>query len=240
MEFRVDPEADCLEAGGNPEAYRVEVTPEAVKVSAASGHGLFNATQTLRQLLPAAIEADGVLADWHIPGGTVVDWPQYSYRGLMIDVARSFLTVEEMKQIIDAAAWVKVSGLHLHLSDDQGWRIKITNDGRVEDDTIDYTRLTEVSGATAMTERGYDDEKGRTGFYTQGDYREIVAYAQARHITVIPEIDLPGHTIGALAAIPELNTPGSSHEATAEQPLCPPDGSADVGHSYLDPHSEHT
>src|SRR5699024_7152462 len=123
------------------------------------------------------------------------DWPEYEYRGLMIDVARSFLTVEEMKQIIDFATLTKVSRLHLHLSDDQGWRIEITNDGRDEGDTIDYTRLTAVSGATAMTERGYQDEPGRTGFYTQDDYKEIAAYAAARHITVIPEIDLPGHTI---------------------------------------------
>lgn len=240
LEFRIDAEANYLAGGRNPEAYRIEITPAAVRVRAASDHGLFNATQTLRQLLPAAIEADGVLADWTLPGGTIVDWPQYGYRGLMIDVARSFLTVEEMKQIIDAAAWVKISRLHLHLSDDQGWRIEITNDGRAEGDTIDYSLLTRVSGATAMTERGYDGEPGRTGFYTQGDYREIVAYAHARHITVIPEIDLPGHTIGALAAIPELNTPGSSHPATAEDPTCPPNGTADVGHSYLDPHSEHT
>lgn len=238
--FTVDASADYRGGTGNPEAYSIAVRPTAVTVRGASAHGVFNATQTLRQLLPAAIEATDVLAFWTIPAVSIVDWPEFSYRGLMIDVARSFLTVKEMKQIIDLATLAKVSKLHLHLSDDQGWRIEITNEGRAADDPIDYSVLTEISGATAMTERGYENEPGRTGFYTQDDYSELVAYAAERHITVIPEIDLPGHTIGALVAIPELNTAGSSHEGTAEQPLAQPDGTAEVGHSYLDPHSEHT
>lgn len=238
--FRVDPEADYGEGSGNAEAYRVEVTAASVSVLGASAHGIFNATQTLRQLLPAAVEAEDVLADWQLPAVTIVDWPEFEYRGLMIDVARSFLTVEEMERIIDSATLAKISRLHLHLSDDQGWRIEITNEGRVDGDTIDYTQLTAVSGATAMSQWGYNGEPGRTGFYTQAEYRRIVDYAAKRHIVVIPEIDLPGHTIGALAAIPELNTAGACHEGTPEQPVSPPDGSGEVGHSYLDPHSEHT
>lgn len=202
---------------------------------------IFNATQSLRQLLPAAIEVgEPALADWKLPTVTIRDWPEYEYRSLMIDVARSFLTVAEMKQIIDLASSAKISRLHWHLSDDQGWRIEITNDGRADGDEIDYTLLTAVSGNTAMTERGYNDEPGRIGFYTQAEYAEVVSYAADRFITVIPEIDMPGHTIGALAAIPQLNTAGSSHEGTPAQPVCPPDGSVEVGHSYLDPHAEVT
>lgn len=227
-----DIQVSCGEEG---EGYTLTVDG-GVSINADGPHGVFNATQTLRQLLPAGIETTGAANEWVIPGVSITDSPVYAYRGLMIDVARSFLTVEEMKRLIDSAAAVKASRLHLHLSDDQGWRIEITNDGRVEGDPIDYTRLTEISGATAMSERGYQDEPGRTGFYTQADYQEIVRYAQERFITVVPEIDLPGHTIGALAAIEELNTPGASNSGGLAQP----DGSADVGHSYLDPHSEHT
>lgn len=238
--FRVDPEANYADGSGNAEAYRVEVSAVSVSVTGASAHGVFNATQTLRQLLPAAVEAEQVLADWQLPAVDIVDWPEFEYRGLMIDVARSFLTVEEIERIIDFATLAKISRLHLHLSDDQGWRIEITNEGRVDGDTIDYTQLTAVSGATAMTQWGHNGEPGRTGFYTQADYQRIVDYAAQRHVVVIPEIDLPGHTIGALAAIPELNTAGACHEGTEAQPVSPPDGSGDVGHSYLDPHSEHT
>src|SRR5699024_5277376 len=115
----------------------------------------------------------------------------------MIDVARSFLTVEEMERIIDFATLVKISRLHLHLSDDQGWRIEITNEGRDDGDTIDYTQLTAGTGATAVTEWGHNGEPGRTGFWTQGDYQRIVDDDAERHIVVIPQCELPGHTIAA-------------------------------------------
>lgn len=261
LEFVLDESAAEAGAGcatpPGPEAYSIEITSERVTVRGRSPHALFNATQSLRQLLPAGIEAGAdahnhaepnsgaeeslpVLADWQLPALTLHDWPEYAYRGLMIDVARSFLTVPEMKQIIDLASSAKISRLHWHLSDDQGWRIEISNDGRADGDDIDYTLLTEISGGTGMTERGYNGEPGRTGFYTQAQYAEVVAYAAERHLLVIPEIDLPGHTIGALAAIPQLNTPGASHAGTPEEPVSPPDGSVEVGHSYLDPHSEVT
>src|SRR5690606_29138972 len=108
---------------------------------------------------------------WTVPAVTVVDSPRFAYRGIMLDVARSFQTVDEVKQFIDSLVQLKMNHLHLHLADDQGWRIEITNEGRAEGDDIDYTRLTSVSGQTAMTEQGYEDEPGRTGFYTQEDYR---------------------------------------------------------------------
>ncbi|GMA32449.1 family 20 glycosylhydrolase [Litorihabitans aurantiacus] len=229
------------EADETGEAYTLQSGPDGVAIEAAQPHGVFNGLQTLRQLLPAASESsEAVIADWTVPALEISDAPRFGYRGVMIDVARSFLTVEELTATIDVLSSFKIDRLHLHLADDQGWRIEITNEGRADGDTIDYTRLTEVSGRTAMLEQGYQDEPGRTGFYTQQDYRDIVAHAQERFVEIVPEIDLPGHTNAALHAIPELNTPGSSHAATPEQPTAPHNGTGAVGYSYLDPDSEVT
>src|SRR5690625_5433479 len=130
-----------------------------------------------------------------------------------------FRSVEEVETLIDRASRVKLNVLHLHLSDDQGWRITI--DGGADTTSgIDYSRLTSISGDTAMTEDSEGNpmgtEPGRTGFYTKADYRRIVAYATSRGMTVVPEIDVPGHTNAALHAIPELNSEGRSEEHTSE------------------------
>ncbi|WP_058235395.1 family 20 glycosylhydrolase [Devriesea agamarum] len=222
------------------EGYRLESSTHDVRISAVTDHGFFNGMRTLLQLLPGFIHSSqAVRSQWVIPAVDIQDAPRFSHRAIMLDVARSFLTVDEVKSVLDHMADVKMSVLHLHLADDQGWRIQVTNDGRVPGDDIDYTRLTSISGATAMGTHGGQGfpEKGRTGFYTQDDYRELVKYAAERHITVIPEIDLPGHTNAALHAIPQLNTPGSSHAATAENPTAPANGTGSVGYSYLDPNS---
>ncbi|QGH68632.1 family 20 glycosylhydrolase [Pseudactinotalea sp. HY158] len=226
---------------GGAETYQLDVSAAGAIVTGASAHGVFNGTQTLLQLLPEFVYSPTAVAtDWAAPAVTIVDSPRYDYRAIMLDPARSFLTVDEVKHVLDAMANAKMSALHLHLADDQGWRIEITNEGKADDDPIDYTRLTEISGKTAMNKLGatYKDELGHTGYYTQEDYTDIVTYAAERHITVVPEIDLPGHTNAALHAIPELNTAGSSHEGTAAEPTAPANGSGDVGYSYLDPDSE--
>lgn len=216
-------------------AYRLEVTTTGVQISARHNAGLFYGTRTFKQLLPAAINSRfPVQANWQAPTATIVDGPRYEYRAIMLDVARSFLTVDEVKAAIDALADQKMSYLHLHLADDQGWRIEITNEGKDADDPIDYSLLTKVSGKTAMTQQGYLNELGHTGFYTQAEYRDLVAYAAAKHITVIPEIDMPGHTNAVLHAIPQLNTPGSSHNGEGVR-TAPPNGTGNVGYSYLDP-----
>lgn len=225
--------------GSSPEAYTLAAGPDGLRIDAGEPHGAFNAIQTLRQLFPGHIESAVVVrADWSTPSVTISDSPRLGYRGIMFDVARSFQTVEEAKKVIDTLAAYKINAMHLHLSDDQGWRIEITNDNKAAGDTIDYSLLTSVSGKTAMTEWGYQNEMGRTGFYTQAQYTELVNYAAERFVQIIPEIDLPGHTNAALHAIPELNTAGSSHAGTPAQPTAPHNGTGAVGYSYLDPNSE--
>jgi hexosaminidase len=171
------------------EGYSLEITEDLVTVSANQPAGLFFAIQTIRQLLPASIESGSQQAGpWYMASGTITDYPEYEYRGSMLDVARHFFNVEETKRYIDLLAAYKINYLHLHLSDDQGWRIEIKS----------WPKLTEVGGSTEVG-------GGEGGFYTQEQYTELVNYAAERFITIVPEIDMPGHTNAALASYPELN-----------------------------------
>lgn len=172
------------------EGYEVSVGAEGVRVTAPTPAGLFYGAQTLRQLLPDSVQR-GEAGRWPIATGVIRDYPRYAWRGAMLDVARHFFSVEDVKRFIDLLAAYKMNVLQLHLSDDQGWRIEI----------VSWPRLTSVGG---LTEVG----GGAGGFYTQAQYREIVAYAAERFITVVPEIDMPGHTNAALVAYPELNCNG--------------------------------
>ncbi|MER7013772.1 beta-N-acetylhexosaminidase [Saccharopolyspora sp. NPDC000359] len=175
-----------------PAGYRLQVTGETVDLRAGSAEGLFNGVQTLRQLLPAAIESHTEQpGPWPVPGGEVVDQPRFEHRAAMLDVARHFFDVDQVKRYIDQIARYKINRLHLHLSDDQGWRIEIDS----------WPKLTEYGGSTEVG-------GGPGGFYTKQDYAEIVEYAASRHIVVIPEIDMPGHTNAALASYAELNCDG--------------------------------
>ncbi|WP_436798925.1 beta-N-acetylhexosaminidase [Micromonospora aurantiaca (nom. illeg.)] len=197
------------------EGYRLDVTAGGVRITAATPAGLFHGAQTLRQLLPAPIENPAVVAArWAIPGGTIVDRPRFPYRGGMLDVARHFFPVEDVLRVIDHLARYKLNHLHLHLTDDQGWRIAVDS----------WPRLAEVGGTTAVG-------GGPGGWYTRDDYRRIVAYAARRHVTVVPEIDLPGHTNAALVAYPEL-APGKVAP--------PPYTGTEVGFSFVDPADERT
>jgi hexosaminidase len=174
------------------EGYRLDVTRAGVRLRAQEPAGLFRGVQTLRQLLPAAVEHDTVQpGPWQVPGVRVVDRPRFAWRGAMLDVARHFFTVDDVKRFIDLAVLYKINVLHLHLTDDQGWRIAI--DG--------WPELTRIG---ASTEVG----GGRGGFYTKADYKDIVDYAGARYVAVVPEIDVPGHTNAALASYPQLNCDG--------------------------------
>jgi hexosaminidase len=148
--------------------------------------------QTIRQLLPALVEYRAAYRRplW-IPAGRIVDRPRYAWRGAMLDVARHFRPVEDVKRFIDLMVPYKLNRLHIHLSDDQGWRIEIPG----------WPRLTEIGGSTQVG-------GGPGGYYTTEDYAEIVAHAASRFITVVPEIDVPGHTNAALASYPELNCDG--------------------------------
>ncbi|MDG4799240.1 beta-N-acetylhexosaminidase [Micromonospora sp. WMMD980] len=197
------------------EGYRLDVTGGGVRITAATPAGLFHGAQTLRQLLPAAIEGGTpVAARWTVPGGTVVDRPRFAYRGAMLDVARHFFGVDDVLRVVDHLARYKLNHLHLHLTDDQGWRIAVDS----------WPRLAEVGGVTAVG-------GAPGGWYTRDDYRRIVAYAARRHVTVVPEIDLPGHTNAALVAYPEL-APGKTAP--------PPYTGTEVGFSYVDPADERT
>ncbi|UJP09620.1 family 20 glycosylhydrolase [Microbacterium sp. KUDC0406] len=225
---------------GKGEAYGLTSGETGITVTAKTEHGAFNGVQTLRQLFPAFIESDTVVqADWTAPAVQITDAPRFTHRGSMLDVARSFLTVDEVKDYLDSMAAFKLDTLHFHLADDQGWRLEITNEGRAAGDTIDYSLLTSRSGATAMTQQGYKNELGRTGYYTQKQYKDIVAYAAALHITVIPEIDTPSHTNAALHAIPELNT-ANSRPGVDESGRVPANGTGSVGYSTMDANSDAT
>ncbi len=171
------------------EGYAITISADSVSVRAAGAAGLFYAVQTLRQLLPDKIELTTVQSGpWEIAAGTLRDQPTYAWRASMLDVARHFFGVDDVKRYIDLIAMYKFNKLHLHLSDDQGWRIEIKS----------WPNLAAHGGSTQVG-------GGPGGYYTQEQYKEIVAYAQDRFITIIPEIDMPSHTNSILASYGELN-----------------------------------
>lgn len=190
------------------ESYKLEITTKRINVHAADMQGFFYALQSIRQFLPAAIEAEQVAGntDWTVPAVTITDQPRFGYRGLLVDVARFFSPKENLLRIIDCMAMLKLNKLHLHLMDDNGWRIEIKK----------YPLLTEIgSRRVDRSGKSFPDRRNprqgeptvEQGFYTQDEIREIVRYAQDRHIEVIPEIEMPAHSNAALAAYPLLACP---------------------------------
>lgn len=174
------------------EGYRLQSSPAGLTLTARKPAGLFHAVQTLRQLLPAAVEKDArQRGPWQVAGGTVTDTPRYAYRGAMLDVSRHFFTVDQVKLYIDQLALYKINKLHLHLSDDQGWRIAIDS----------WPRLATYGGSTQVG-------GGPGGYYTKAQYKEILGHAASRYLEVVPEIDMPGHTNAALASYAQLNCNG--------------------------------
>jgi len=174
------------------EGYQLEIDKNLITISAKSAAGCFNGIQTLLQTMPIKLNTGEKLK---IATGTVRDFPEFAYRGAMLDVGRHFFNVEEVKQFIDFLATYKMNVLHLGLSNDQGWRIEIKS----------WPKLTEIGGSTEVG-------GGPGGFYTQEQYSEIVRYAMERNITIVPEIDMPGHTNAALASYAELNCNGKATE----------------------------
>lgn len=175
-----------------PEAYQLRIVADSVLLTSATAEGAFRGIQTLRQLIPDV--ANDTLADhsiWPVPSGTIRDEPNFAYRGSMLDVARHFFSVADVKRYIDLLAYYKINVLHLHLTDDQGWRIEIKS----------WPKLTEIGGRTEV-----GGESG--GFYTQEEYKDIVAFAAAHYMTIVPEVDMPGHTNAASASYPFLNGNG--------------------------------
>jgi len=178
------------------EGYELETKENGIVIKANKPAGIFYGVQTLRQLLPASIEKGTKLSDTLLVAtGIIKDNPSYGYRGMMLDVSRHFFGVDDVKRVIDLLSIYKMNRLHLHLSDDQGWRIEIKS----------WPKLTEIGGSSEVG-------GGEGGFYTQEQYKDIVKYAQDRFITIVPEIDIPGHTNAALASYPELNCNGKATE----------------------------
>lgn len=199
-----------------PEGYELSVSSESVVLRARTPSGLFYGAQTLLQLLPVEIFATNHVPNisWMLPEIQIEDQPRFAWRGLMLDVSRHFFTKAEVKRLLDEMALLKLNTFHWHLVDDQGWRVEIKK----------YPKLTQMGAwrsgigfgldPKASTAYGADGRYG--GFYTQSDIREVVAYAQARHITIVPEMEMPGHSAAALAAFPGLSCLGEAGSTNAQ------------------------
>jgi hexosaminidase len=211
-----------------PDKYTLEVSPKRIDIKASSPQGMFYAVQTLMQLLPKQIENNSLQkVAWKVPAVNISDAPRFGWRGVMLDVSRHYFGKEYVKKFIDQLARLKFNSFHWHLTDDQGWRIEIKS----------YPKLTSV-GAWRVQRTGKwwdreppkeDEARSYGGFYTQDDIREIVKYAQDRYITILPEIDVPGHSLAALASYPEFACGGGKFDVNGgwkfykdvENTLCP-------------------
>ena len=202
-------ETDSIPSDG----YSLTITPDRIEVRSGGPEGAFYAVQTLRQLMPAAAFGTDRVKAVELPAVVIADRPGMGYRGMMLDVARHFFTVEEVKRTLDLLAMHKMNVFHWHLTDDQGWRIEIAK----------YPELTRIGSVRSRTLIGKDpggeydetcryDETPHGGFYTQAEIRDVVEYAARRFITVIPEIEFPGHAVAALASYPWLGCTGEQYE----------------------------
>lgn len=182
-------QTDSSRANFGAEGYAIGIYPQTVVLTAKTDAGIFYGVQTIRQLLPYSVEHPAAVGRklW-LPTGNIVDNPRFEWRGMMLDVSRHFLPPADIKRFIDAMALYKMNRLHLHLADDQGWRIEIKS----------RPNLALIGGSTKVG-------GGSGGYFTQADYKDLVAYALSRYITIIPEIDMPAHINAAQSAIPELN-----------------------------------
>ena len=198
-------------SAANKEGYIMKITPGIITIKAKTAVGLFYAVQTLRQLLPVEVEkekkVEGIVLS--VPACEIMDEPQFKYRGMHLDVGRHFFPVASIKRYIDMIALHKMNTFHWHLTEDQGWRIEIKK----------YPKLTTIGGFRKETIVGTGSErppvfdgKPYGGFYTQKEIKDIVAYAKSRFVTIIPEIEMPGHSLAALTAYPELSCTGGPFE----------------------------
>jgi hexosaminidase len=219
------------------EGYQLSVTPQNIIIKANQPAGLFYGVQTLLQLLPKEIESKEVVKDfnWTVPAVEITDYPRFGWRGLMLDVSRHFFTKEEVKHYIDEMARYKYNLLHWHLTDDEGWRIEIKS----------LPKLTSVGAWNVKREGRFgdfaeikpDEPRDYGGFYTQEDIKEVVQYAKEHFVEVLPEVDVPGHSLAAITAYPELSCSGGvknhgvgsgeklkewgTHTALVDDNLCP-------------------
>ncbi len=195
----------------NPEGYELIVSPDRVTIKGQAANGVFYGLQTLRKSVPAIAYGSDII----LPAVVIKDAPRFAYRGMMLDVGRHFFSIDFVKRYIDLLAMHNMNYFHWHLTEDQGWRIEIKK----------YPQLTEIGSIRKETGIGSSrtefDGKPYGGFYTQDEIKEIVKYAQERYVTVIPEIDLPGHMLAALAAYPELGCTGGPYEVACHWGVFP-------------------
>jgi len=219
------------------EGYELRVTPDSVLIRSPASTGLFYGVQTLFQLLPPEVFAlkPSLNMAWMIPCLLIQDKPHFYWRGFMLDVSRHFFTKMEIKKLLDVMAVHKLNTFHWHLTDDQGWRIEIRN----------FPRLTNIAAWRKSIGYGLDSKSSNAdgpdgrygGYYSQEDIREIVAYAQDRHIMIVPEVEMPGHSTAALSAYPELGCTCCSVEQQVQPPRDTPDiycAGNDQGYDFLE------
>ena len=219
------------DANLGPEGYELDVAPDSIVIRAPTQAGLFYGAQTLLQTLPPEIYSTNLVtnADWQAPCVQITDWPRFAWRGFMLDVSRHFFTKAEVETFLDAMAMHKLNVFHWHLTDDHGWRIEIKK----------YPKLTEIGawragggfGFASNTTTAYGPDGRYGGFYTQDDIRDVVKYAAALHITIVPEIEMPGHSTAALAAYPQYSCTGGPFE---------PSMTAGIFNGIYDPAKEET
>jgi hexosaminidase len=199
------------------EGYTIKVGPNSVQVAANDAAGLFYGVQTLLQLLPKEIESRSVVKKaWVIPGVQITDYPRFAWRGLMFDVVRHFFTKEQVKEYIDEMVKYKYNLLHLHLTDDQGWRIEIKSLPRLTE--VGAWRVDKTGTFGTFTPPAENEPRTYGGFYTHNDIKELVQYAADRFVNILPEVDVPGHSMAAVAAYPELScTPGTYRVSSGEK-----------------------
>jgi hexosaminidase len=200
------------------EGYQLDVTTGAVRIAGGAPAGVFYGAQTLRQLLPPTVfrRARTGSGAWVAPAATITDAPRFAWRGCLLDVARHFLPTADVLRFIDLLAMHKLNVLHLHLTDDQGWRLEVPRWPRLAE--VGAWRHRSMVGARRY---GEYDTRPHGGYYTRDDIREIVAYAAARHVTVVPEVDMPGHMRAAIAAYPELGNTGEVLEVDPSWGISP-------------------
>lgn len=208
--------ATSKELSLGPEGYRLTINTEGIGIVATASAGFLYAAQTLLQLLPPDSLSDLPQDDcaFHLPYLEIEDRPRFGWRGMMLDVARHFLPMHEVIHMVNLAVHHKLNVLHLHLTDDQGWRFE----------SLRYPRLTQVGGFRKATVNGRNSSSFKNqpygGFYTQSELKRLVKYAADRNVTIVPEIDMPGHMVAAIAAYPELGD-GVAHEVLAEWGVSP-------------------
>ena len=208
-----------------PEAYKLQITTQGIVIHASGTQGVFYAMQSLRQIMrmDALSDAGHTQRHWKVPAVDITDTPRFAYRGMHLDVCRHIMPLAFVEKYIDLLAFYKMNRFHWHLTDDQGWRIEIKKYPKLQE--VAAWRKETLIGHYSETPDRYDGKR-YGGYYTQDQIREVVAYAAERGVTIIPEIEMPGHALAALSAYPELAcTPGPFEAATTwgvfEDVFCP-------------------